>query len=197
MRSKADHPGNLLPDSDIAPLVRAYFEFNHLKQLYRRGWLLRGIPPERCESVAEHSWGVAMLSMLLAGEHDPGLDLLKVLRMALIHDLGEVYAGDIVPGEAVSPAEKHARELDSLQHFLAGLPNAEDYLQLWLEFEAGDSLEARFVRQIDKLEMALQASVYEHQALADLAVFYQSAGEGIGSEDLVNLLKIIKTLRRP
>ena len=121
--------------------IAAYFEIAHLKQLYRQGWLRRGIPRERCESVAEHTFGTALLAWWLAQAYFPDLDSVRVLRLALLHDLGEVYAGDLIPEEGVPPAEKHARELESVQKIFAKLPEGKLYLQLWLEFEEGSTPE--------------------------------------------------------
>ena len=72
------------------PEIEMYFQIAHLKQVYRQGWLLRGISPEQCESVADHTFGVAILAMILATNHFPELDRTKLLQIALIHDLGEV-----------------------------------------------------------------------------------------------------------
>ncbi len=194
MKTKAPHPVSALQNNSL-PIIQAYFELAHLKQLYRQGWLARGIPAERCESVAEHTFGVAVTGMLLADAHFPELDSHKILRMALIHDFGEVYAGDIIPGDAISPEEKHQREKEAVTRIFKGLPNGEVYLALWEEFETGATAEASFVRQIDKLEMALQASVYEHQNLGDLTEFYRSAGKEISSPELENILKELEALR--
>lgn len=90
MDIKSENPVIYLDDKDVNTIIRAYFEFNHLKQLFRQGWLERGIPRERCESVAEHSFGVALLTLFLAETYYPHLDLSKLLRMALIHDFGEI-----------------------------------------------------------------------------------------------------------
>jgi putative hydrolase of HD superfamily len=185
MITKAPLPADAIPSAGAPAILQAYLQFTHLKQLYRQGWLLRGIPTERCESVAEHSFGVAMLAMLLAPRD---LDPLKTLQMALIHDLGEVYAGDIVPGAGISPQEKHRLEQASVEQIFAALPEAQHYRELWLEFERGSRPEARFVRQIDRLEMAFQALVYEGQGDADLVDFYRSAAGAINSPDLRALL---------
>ena len=195
MKTKAPPPRAQRSET-ASPIIQAYFEFVHLKQLYRQGWLLRGIPAERCESVAEHSFGVAVIAMLLADAHFPDLDGRKVLRMALLHDFGEIYAGDIVPGAGITPEEKHQLEKESVTQVLGGLPHGQEYLALWEEFERGTSPEARFIRQIDKLEMALQASVYEHQNLGDLADFYRSAGAAISSPTLKTLLTELQELPR-
>ena len=194
IKTKASNPISTLKSSNISPFIRVYFELNHLKQLYRQGWLLRGIPTEQCESVAEHTFGVAVLAMILADSFFPELNTVTVVRMALIHDFGEVYAGDIIPGDHISSLEKRNLEQDSIIKILARLPNGRDYITLWEEFECGSSPEAQFVRQIDKLEMALQASVYEHQTFENLAEFFISAGSEISSQELRSILKELENL---
>ena len=195
MKAKAPNPISNLKTSNPSSIIRCYFELNHLKQIYRQGWLVRGIPAERCESVAEHSFGVAVTTMILADCFFPKLDTLKVLRMALIHDIGEVYAGDIIPGNQISSEEKHQLEHDSITQIFAHLPNGDDYITLWKEYEISASPEAQFVRQVDKLEMALQASVYEHQNLENLAEFFQSARSEITSPELLEIMKELEDLR--
>ena len=155
----------MLKDQNVDPFIRAYFELCQLKQLYRQGWLRRGVSRERCESVAEHSFGCAVLATWLAQAYYPELDVCKVLRMALLHDFGEIYAGDLIPVDAVEPEEKHRREAGSVAQVFANLPGGAAYLSLWEEFERNETPEARFVRQIDRLEMGLQAGVYALQGL--------------------------------
>ena len=95
-----------LADTDASALLRAMYEFQHLKTLYRQGWLRAGIPRPQCESVAEHTLGVAVLSLFLADAHFPQLDRTKILLLAMLHDFGEIHAGDIVPGK-MTLEEKH------------------------------------------------------------------------------------------
>lgn len=189
MQSKAENPIHRLNEKDLHPILRAYFEFNHLKQLYRQGWLKRGISRERCESVAEHSLGVALLALWLAEAYFPDLDSGKVIRIALIHDFGEIYAGDIIPEDGVPEQEKYHLEEDSVRRVFEALPNGEEYIALWYEYEGGASPEARFVRQIDRLEMGLQAKVYELQGYSSLDEFYQSAEEALSDKKLRDLLQ--------
>jgi putative hydrolase of HD superfamily len=151
-----------------------------LKGLRRTGWVDRGV--EEPESGADHSWGVALLGWLLA--HDrPDLDRERVLLLGLIHDLPEAVAGDPTPfddrrDETGAIAERHfslapaysedARaakrraEEAALDEMLAGLPAelATEVRAAWSEYEAGATAEARFVRQIDKLETLIQAEAY-------------------------------------
>jgi len=173
-------------------LVDAYFQAAHLKQLFRQGWLRRGVAPDRCESVAEHSYTTALLAMLIADAARPDLDTAKVLRLALLHDIGEVHAGDLTPADGVSGADKHEREAEGVRRVLAGLAGRERHVELWEEYEAQQTPEARFVRQIDRLEMALQATVYASQGHAGLAEFLVTARRDVEDPDLVVLLDILE-----
>lgn len=188
MQVKDKIPIVLLQGQDVSPLVKAYYEFAHLKQLYRQGWLRRGVPPERCESVAEHTLGVALLAWFLVEVHFPHLDRSRVLSMALLHDFGEIYAGDLIPADQIAADEKHNLEAQSVVEVLGRLPAGAQYVSLWEEFERGESPEAQFVRQVDRLEMALQASVYARQGWIDPAEFFASAGQSLSLPELQDLL---------
>ena len=189
METKSENPANYLTDQDINPIIRAYYEFNQLKVLYRQGWLKRGIPRERCESVAEHSLGVAVLVCWLAEAYHPDLDLCRALRMALVHDFGEVYAGDITPEDGIPRAEKRILERQSVGRVFGDLPGGDRYIELWEEYEGGTSAEARFVRQVDRLEMAMQASVYGQQGSYDLEEFCRTALGSVSDPPIQNLLR--------
>ena len=195
MKVKASLPVLAFQGETLSPVLEAYFEINHLKQLYRQGWLKRGIPPEQCESVAEHVFGMAMLAWWLIDRHDFAVDAAKVARMVLIHEIGEVYTGDLTPSDHVSVAEKHRRERTALEKILQKLSRAQDYIALWEEYERNETAEARLVRQIDRLEMALQALIYERQAQGDMIEFFQSAGRAISDEPLRTLFAEATALR--
>lgn len=184
------------PNPAAGPLIQAYFELNHLKQLYRQGWLRRAISPAQCESVAEHTFGVALLALFLADSHFPALDPLKLVRMALLHDLGEIYAGDMTPADNVPAAEKHRLEAESVQRVLGKLPHAQTYLALWDEFEQGQSAEAQVIKQLDRLEMALQAVVYEQQSQVTLSEFFDTAQAALTTPALLALFAEILSLRK-
>ncbi len=188
MKTKADLPLEAFTGRRLTPLVAAYYELDHLKQLYRQGWLRRGVPPERCESVAEHVFGMAMLGWWIVDGHYPHLDRDKVLRMTLVHELGEIYTGDLTPGDNVPVEEKHRREREGLWQVVGKLPNGADYLALWEEYEDGQTPEARFVRQLDRLEMAFQASVYRQQGFEHMSEFFASAEAGIEDPILRRIL---------
>jgi putative hydrolase of HD superfamily len=195
MHTKAALPITLLAGRDTLPIIKAYFEFNHLKQLYRQGWLQHGIEPKYCESVAEHSFGVALLVLFLAETHSLDVDKTKVIGMALIHDLGEVYAGDLTPADGVDRQQKYQLEKNSITQILDKLPNGSYWIELWEEYEQGTSPEAQFLRQIDQLEMVLQASVYEHQGLANLSEFFTSTNQAFKAPELNSIFQSLEGLR--
>ena len=194
MQTKADPPARLLDGRTASPFIRAYFEINQLKLLYRQGWLKRGLPIERCESVAEHTFSMAVLAMLLADANFPDLDVHRILRLALIHDIGEIHAGDITPADAVDAIEKHRLEHESVRQVLGMLPNGAEYVALWQEYEDGSTAEARFVKQIDRLEMGLQAGVYQMQGIVDGAEFLNSAEQALIAPELKNLFQELSAL---
>ena len=152
-----------------------------LKSLPRRGWVLRGVANP--ESVASHSWGVAFIALSLCPAK---LDYGVVASIAIIHDLPEIIVGDITPDDGISAAEKEQLEGDAAAaifsqfstlshggHLLA--KNGQKMHELWLDYEHQRTPEGRFVKACDKLDMALQASLYILEQGLDLSEFIESA----------------------
>jgi putative hydrolase of HD superfamily len=191
MQRKAPLPLTQRELEALPPPLGTYLAASQLKQLYRQGWLRRGIPPAQCESVADHTYSVALLVLLLVDAYYPELDRDKALRLALLHDLGEAYAGDLTPADGVPAESKHDRERASLVRVLGKLDCDEAYVALWEEYERGETPEARLVREVDRLEMGLQAFVYERQSGIDLREFYDSAREALTLPELVRLFREI------
>ena len=183
-----------LAGKETLPIIEVFFEFNHLKALYRQGWLRHGIAKADCETVAEHSLGVALLALFLADECFPELDKGKLILMGLLHDFGEIYAGDIVPGK-MSLEDKHELEKASVERVFLRLAKGRDYLAIWQEFEENRTPEARFMKEIDRLEMALQASVYEQEGLAELGVFFESADKALATPKLREIFAALLKMR--
>jgi len=155
-----------------------------LKALDRAGWVRVGVPGP--ESVAAHSWGVGWLALALAPLH---LDRGRYLAYAVLHDLAEVRVGDLTPADGVSKAEKHDRESRALAELLAGRP---DLLAVANAYEAQADEEARFVRQLDRLDMALQALAYHRAGRAGMAEFVESAGRVITDPALRPVFEAIR-----
>jgi putative hydrolase of HD superfamily len=142
-------------------LLEILLEANELKAIPRMGWRVRGIRDG--ESVAEHSYAVALASMIIADRMGIEIDREKLLKIALLHDLPEHMLGDIhAPASRILGEEaKETAELRILEQLFDGLPGGSEYVELWKEFTERSSVEGRIVRAIDKLEMFTQAYQYE------------------------------------
>lgn len=109
----------------------------------------------RHESVAEHSWRIALMAMLIAPEF-PEADMDKVIRMCLIHDLGEAFTGDI---PAFYKTEAHEEtEANALSEWVATLPSGtrEEFSALYAEMDALETPEAKIYKALDKVEALIQ-----------------------------------------
>jgi putative hydrolase of HD superfamily len=135
-----------------------------LKRELRHSWLSDG----RRESVAEHTWFMALMALLTHKRLEQPVSLERVLSMAIVHDLAEVEVGDIPYFETGDRKAKKAElELAAIERIAKMLPAPEGEMvkQLWLEFEDGTTPEARFVRALDHLEVQVQHN------LADLSTW--------------------------
>ena len=160
---KNQNPYNNLKDYINNDILKLYYQFIHLKNLYRQGWLTHiiGIKAEkRIESDADHSWSVTMLAMSIIQKYKLDLDLEKCMKLSIIHEIGEVYAGDYIPNQ-VSKKEKHKLEENAVDTLFEEVTFDNDFKNLWLEYENQLSGEAIFVKQVDKLEPILQALAYD------------------------------------
>ncbi|MBP2621958.1 HD domain-containing protein [Streptococcus panodentis] len=125
-------------------------ELEKLKATHRTN---RTLDAYRFENSAEHSWQCALLAMVLQEYVPESLILERVTTMLLIHDLGEIYAGDTFVFDEEGKADSYSRELASLGVSLGKLPadQKRHFLDLWQEFETGSSAEARYARAVDAL----------------------------------------------
>lgn len=170
-------------------LLKFFNDVGKLKKLKRAGWVIRGI--KNAESVAEHSYRTAILGMVFAEK----LKLTKkqkfrLIEMALIHDLGEAYVGDIVPEQNIPKKKKYLLEKKAQQKIFANLQNGKYYYQLWLEYEENKTKVSNILHQLDKLEMVIQALEYQNEhKQKKFDDFIQSAREKIYSKGIKKLLE--------
>ena len=148
--------------------------FMELKGVQRAGWVRAGV--QSPESVAAHSWGMAVLALRLCPND---LDLAHVLKLCLVHDLPEVVVGDLTPHDDTSNKAKDER--NAMQML------APDWVEFFDEYEGQTTPEARFVKSLDKLDMGLQAHVYQNEQGVDLREFLTSARRPL-SPEMVALL---------
>jgi putative hydrolases of HD superfamily len=124
-------------------------EVDQLKSVERRSFLM---DRSRRENSAEHSWHIAMMAMVLAPYANEPVDVDRVIRMLLMHDLVEIGAGDIFAYDRAERLSAKVREAAAAQRLFGLLPPAqqEEFLALWEEFEAQATPEARFARSMDR-----------------------------------------------
>ena len=140
--------------ADLAGVLDVLRAAEALKTTVRSGWTSAG---ER-ESVAEHSWRLCLMALVLHPEF-PDVDFARLIRICIVHDLGEAIGGDIpAPEQAALPEGKAADERRDLLRLLEPLPTAsrEEIVALWDEYEAAATPEARLAKALDKLETILQ-----------------------------------------
>jgi putative hydrolase of HD superfamily len=151
-------------------IVEVMLGIDPMADLPRTGWLLRGVRP--CESIADHSFGVAFVTMLLVDalrEDGETVDGERALRMALVHDAPEARTGDVPMPQKTASVSAALHELEALlTATLLPAPQRET----WTAMERGESLEARIVKAADKIQMMIKALIYARQQRGDLAEFW-------------------------
>ncbi|HVH14941.1 MAG TPA: HD domain-containing protein [Candidatus Angelobacter sp.] len=178
------------PDRQALDSLYTFWQYaSALKREPRKGWQKR--VEGRVESVADHSFGLALLA-LYEGERR-GQDLEKILKLALIHDLEEAIIGDLTPRDK---AERGASRLQrdkerAIRKLLSKIPvkSRPAYLRLWRDLREGRSKEARLVHQLDRVEMAFQAKEYgKLTGQRKMRDFYDSASKEIDDPILKKVL---------
>ena len=173
-------------------LLHLYRHGEGIKVIPREGWVRRGIPSP--ESVADHSFGVALLAMFLAREE--GLNVERVMATALIHDLAESIVGDITPADDVAEHEKSTKERRATVEALGDLDRDGVLLGLWDDFENLATPEGVVVKDADRLEMALQALVYEERHVRRLDDFFEYVDERLITNTARGLFQELMVYRR-
>jgi len=168
----------------------------NLKKISRQGWIDK-LSLDSPESVADHSYSMAIIGMVISDLQN--YDSEKIIKMILLHDLAESKIGDHTP-EELSKEEKKKLENNAFDEIIKDLPNLikSQYLQIWQEYQKNNSLESKIVHQIDKLEMVIQAKIYEKDGHSKdkLESFFESARIDITDPKLKELFtKIIKDIQ--
>jgi len=188
MVNKQNHDA-IVPTVDWRNIIKFLEIVGILKRTPRTGWVDVGV--YQPESVADHTFMTAFLCMIYADIKD--LDPLKLLRMALIHDLPEAITGDLMPSQKT--AETKEKEETVIHQILSLLPETqrENYLAVWNEYQEGKTKESKAVRQLEKIEMALQAKEYEKLGSTNKSLkrFIQSAKDATSWSELKRLLSYV------
>ena len=148
-------------------VIKFYALCNRLKDLERTGWKDWNVERKRIESVAEHVFGVQMLAIAMKSEFEYDIDIFKVVSMLAVHELEEIYIGDLTLFD-VSKEEKEKLGHVAVANLLDGLLDKEQIISLIHEFDARETFEAKFAFWCDKLECDLQSKIYDEECCVDL-----------------------------
>ena len=164
---------------------------SNLKKIPRQGWIDK-LSLEHPESVADHTFSMMVMGMVLSDLEN--YDTQKILKMILLHDLAEAVTGDLTP-EQKPKNEKIKLEDFTIKGILSNLSEKleKQYLEIWAEFQENQTRESKYVHQIDKLEMALQAMTYskEINSLEKVTPFLESAKNELNDPNLLKLFEQI------
>jgi len=156
--------------------IQFLIEIDKLKTIERKAKIISG---SRLENDAEHSWHLAMMALILHRQANEEVDLFRVIKMLLVHDLVEIDAGDTFAYDTAGHLDKAERESKAADRLFGMLPQeqGEELMELWLEFERKETKEARFAASLDRL----QPLIHNHLNQGDTWRKY-----GITSEQVMN-----------
>ena len=151
-------------------------EIDKIKYIQRKTKLFNS---DRRENDAEHSWHLAMMTIVLAEHSDVPIDVLKVLKMVLIHDIVEIDAGDTFIYDTKKNHTNTNEERNAANRIFGMLPKeqADELISIWEEFENGETHEAKFARSMDRFEPLLQNASNNGGTWAEFGVSYDKVYE--------------------
>lgn len=169
---------------------------SNLKHYNRRGWEHSNI--KNHETIAGHMYGMAMMTFLLGDKSN--LDRFKCLQLALVHDLAESIVGDIIPNDNISEDKKHSMEDEAMKKITSHLGEEVGTLiySLYKEYEAKETPEAKFVKDLDRFDMVFTATHYEKRdnAHGKLQEFFTSTQGKFEHPYIRNLVELLKQQRK-
>jgi putative hydrolase of HD superfamily len=151
--------------------IQFIIELDKLKGVTRK---VKPLGLARYENSAEHSWQIAMLALSLAPYAPAALDMNRVVRMLLVHDIGEIDTGDTMAFADIDWAAAKQEELAAVQRIFGSLPaaTAREFLDLWQEFEDGQSVEAQFANAADRAMPVLLNLANQGQSWRENGISY-------------------------
>ena len=161
---------------DLLKQIEFIKEIDKIKYIQRRTKLINS---NRCENDAEHSWHLAMMTLILAEHSNKPIDVLKVIKMVLIHDIVEIDAGDTFIYDTQKNHTNTANEFEAAKRIFGILPTKQrdELIDLWMEFEEGKTVDAKFAKAMDRLEPLLQNASNSGGTWTEYNVPYQKVYE--------------------
>lgn len=140
---------------DLEKSFAFILEVEKLKAVQRK---VKPLGLDRYENSAEHSWQIALLAMVLKRYADEEINVEKVVKMLLVHDIGEIDADDVFFFDDAGRSDAKEKESAAMKRIFGILPDetAKEFFELWNEFENGDTVEAKYARAIDRVMPVLQ-----------------------------------------
>lgn len=185
--------GEQTSDGRLKQQIRFILEIDRLKSVVRRSYV---IDSRRRETDAEHSWHLAVMAMVLAEYADEPVDVSRVIKMVLLHDIVEIDAGDVFLYDEAGNRDKAVRERRAAERIFGLLPKdqARELRETWSEFEARETPDARFAASLDRLMPLLhnyttQGSTWREHGVTGDRVLARNAVIGEGSETLWQLAR--------
>ena len=153
-RNRSDAAGSSEERARLEKQIRFIVEVDKVKNIFRQTYLADG---KRKENDAEHSWHLALMAVLLKEHMKEEADLEKVMIMVLIHDLVEIDAGDTYAYDEKGAQTKREREVNAAERIFGLLPEDQGiyFRELWEEFEAYETAEAKFAHTMDNFQPLL------------------------------------------
>lgn len=176
----------------VEKIINAYGYVLKLKKLKRNGWLLMKIKDP--ESVADHIFAMCFLAILLIDEKK--FDLKRILTQIIIHEICEAKVGDITPYDNYTLQEKSDMEKEAAYEILNELDESGELYSYWEEFELKKSKEGMITKDIDKLELVLQAFFYEKDIDVNLIEFYDNAKKSIENQEILEIVDSLLEKRK-
>lgn len=198
-------------------ILKFFLEIGKLKRIIRKGLTFYGVKTSHPDSSSDHCFRLALMAWILGKEKNINIE--RVIKMSLIHDMSKVFAGDITPYDEILPKnkklwpkianrwrriilkkkekifyKKFKKEKKALEKLLSFLPSSikNEILSLWLDYREGKSKEAKFVSQLDVLENLLESVEWRRETRKfPVAPWWEHAEEEISDEKLLEFLKEI------
>ncbi|HOZ54089.1 MAG TPA: HD domain-containing protein [Bacilli bacterium] len=155
-------------ENKIEKTLRFYLLATKLKEVVRTGWMQWHVSKERLESIAEHVYGTAMLAIGIDSEFKYDINIDRVIKMIVLHELEEVIIGDITPYDKTTKEEKYEIGMKAVKQILKDMIKEDEYYNLLEEFCLKTTNDALFAYMCDKLEACIQAKVYDENGYCNI-----------------------------
>ncbi|MEZ5346912.1 MAG: HD domain-containing protein [Pyrinomonadaceae bacterium] len=179
--------------NDLEKSFEFILELEKLKAVTRK---VKPVGLDRYENSGEHSWQVALSAIVLSGFANESINRERVVKMLLVHDIGEIDAGDIIFFDEAAKAAAKEDELLAVERIFGILPEEteREFQELWDEFENGDTAEAKFARAIDRVLPVFQninnnGQSWKENGITKEQILRKTAYIGDGSSEIWTLLE--------